>query len=495
MSKLKYTSSYDNNPNSDFGASKTVAKEYKKLLAKEKLQPIMQEMNNQTKSVVTNLNDYSLLLKTITQNLVNAELYLSNPEVSRSKGAGRYIGGAGKEKKASTKTNKGTGAKTIETPEQAYAYLHNKYKNAKVGTRFTPADKKLVTTFKLVKNIGAATNANLILNRLAEENKPEEQVENVDVIPDLLENDDENLLEHTPSKYKSPPPSYGNNPLHSPLLSPWSASPLKATIKEIPSSRNLNATELDDAIEQPRFSNHLQMALSSFQGGDPRQNMNSGEEDEEDNDSLQEINFDGNNNNNGNNDDNFEIFGDDFGYENYAEAGDGNSDDGNDNEEDNDDDGGEDVTLANLINSRENVHIRENFIITLFSNIINQVHKASDFWETNITPNLSDIPKLKMDSFMKSNAINNFEKAIKNFENTATRQTIKTHLDYLDNIYNSLTSALDELFERMNIDIKRYSGGLSSSSDKSQLIGSGFLPFQRSVYSSHLRDSTTKYLM
>ena len=134
MSKLKYTSSYDNNPNSDFGASKTVAKEYKKLLAKEKLQPIMQEMNNQTKSVVTNLNDYSLLLKTITQNLVNAELYLSNPEVSRSKGAGRFIGGAGKGKKASTKTNKGTGTKNITTnkgtetknittSDQAYSYL------------------------------------------------------------------------------------------------------------------------------------------------------------------------------------------------------------------------------------------------------------------------------------------------------------------------------------------------------------------------------------
>ena len=85
--------------------------------------------------------------------------------------------------------------------------------------------------------------------------------------------------------------------------------------------------------------------------------------------------------------------------------------------------------------------------------------------------------------------------AIKIFENTATRQTIKSHLDYLDNIYKSLTNALDELFLRMNIDIKRYSGGLSSSSDKPQLSGSGFLPFQRSVYSSHLRNSTTKYLM
>jgi hypothetical protein len=115
MSKLKYTSSYDNNPNSDFGASKTVAKEYKKLLAKEKLQPIMQEMNNQTKSVVTNLNDYSLLLKTITQNLVNAELYLSNPEVSRSKGRGRYTEGGPKTKDTGTKakTNKDSALKIV----------------------------------------------------------------------------------------------------------------------------------------------------------------------------------------------------------------------------------------------------------------------------------------------------------------------------------------------------------------------------------------------
>jgi len=86
MSKLlKYTKGFDNNPNSDIAASKSVVKQYKKLLAKETLQPIIQEMNNQTKSVVTNLNDYSLLLKNITQNLVNANLYLSNPEVSNPK--------------------------------------------------------------------------------------------------------------------------------------------------------------------------------------------------------------------------------------------------------------------------------------------------------------------------------------------------------------------------------------------------------------------------
>ena len=45
MSKLqKYTTGFDNNPNSDIAASKRVVKEYKKLLAKEKLEPIMKEM-------------------------------------------------------------------------------------------------------------------------------------------------------------------------------------------------------------------------------------------------------------------------------------------------------------------------------------------------------------------------------------------------------------------------------------------------------------------
>ena len=258
---------------------------------------------------------------------------------------------------------------------------------------------------------------------------------------------------------------------------------MSAQIIKVPSSlRKQNPMDIESLLEQPRFSNHPQLALSSFQGGDPTQNMDSDEEedDKDDDDDENDIKIYDNNDN--------------LGYENYGVGGDGDNDNGNDDQGNNDDDG-EDVTLANLINSRENVHIRENFIITLFSNIINQVHKASDFWETNITPNLSDIPKLKMDSFMKSNAINNFEKAIKNFENTATRQTIKSHLDYLDNIYNSLTSALDELFERMNIDIKRYSGGLSSGNDKPQLVGSGYLPFRGSIYSSHLRDSTTKYLM
>jgi hypothetical protein len=70
------------------------------------------------------------------------------------------------------------------------------------------------------------------------------------------------------------------------------------------------------------------------------------------------------------------------------------------------------------------------------------------------------------------------------------------NLNYLDHIYHNLTNALDELFTKMNIDIKRYSAGLSSSnSDKPQLLGSGYLPFRPSIYGSHLRDSNTKYLM
>jgi len=494
MSKLKYTSSYDNNPNSDIGASKRVSKEYKKLLVKEKLKPIIQEMNNQTKSVVSNLNDYSLLLKTITQNLVNAELYLSNPEVSRSKGAGRYIGGGPKTRSTGTKsltkeqpkTNKGTGGiNKIKTAEQAYTYLHKKYKNKDADTRFIQEDKDLVTKFKLVKNIGKATKAGVIFQKIAKEKKEkeeEEEGEQVDEIPD----EEVNLSEQH-SGFKSPSP-YGQNPLlsHTPssLSSSKENTPSTPKIHIVPSTISkpkLKATDLDDYIEGARFSNHPE--LSAFQGGDPSQNM---EEDEEEDDDEEEED--------GNDNDEIEIVDDDLGYENYAVAGDGDSDNGDDNEGDNDGEG-EDVTLTHLINGRENVHIRENFIITLFSNIINQVHKASDFWESNITPNLSDIPKLKMDSFMKSNAVLHFENAIKNFENTATRQTIITHLDYLGTIYNSLTNALDELFERMNIDIKRYSGGLSSSSDKPQLSGSGFLPFRRSVYSSHLRNSTTKYLM
>ena len=101
-----------------------------------------------------------------------------------------------------------------------------------------------------------------------------------------------------------------------------------------------------------------------------------------------------------------------------------------------------------------------------------------------------------MDSFIKSNAVNNFEKAIEKIEGQLISKTIKTYLNYLDNIYHNLTRALDELFERMNIDIKRYAGGMSSSSsDKPQLLGSGYLPFRSSIYGSHLRDSNTKYLM
>ena len=450
MSKLKkYTTSYDNDPNSDIGASKRVVKEYKKLLEKEKLQPIMKEMNNQTKSVVTNLNDYSLLLKIITQNLVNADLYLSNPDVSKSKGAGRYTGG-GLTEKEKKKIIANANKKGINTTAQALTHIQEKYRDKPANTKMTQADKNIIKAFGL-GNVRATTNAEAILGKISNKKKKEEEEEEEE--EDIVDDIPPEVAEEYIFNINSPKsPKVGVN--------------------------------IDQMMEEERHTLHPQSG-----------NIHGGEPNRDDYDTIASANY--------NSDNDESEYEDESDLSSNHSLGNYNVDDGigdsdADGDGDGDDDGGdEDIyNLDDLIKKRENTPIRENFIITLFSTIINQVHKASDFWETNITPNLSDIPKLKMDSFIKSNAINNFENAITRFEDTLISGTIKTHLNYLDNIYHNLTRALDELFERMNIDIKRYAGGLSSSSsDKPQLMGAGYLPFRGSVYSNHLRNSTTKYLM
>jgi hypothetical protein len=451
MSKLlKYTKGFDNNPNSDIGASKRVVKEYKKLLAKEQLKPIIQEMNNQTKSVVTNLNDYSLLLKSITQNLVNADLYLTNPEVSKSKGAGRYTGGGLTEKERKKILNAAS-KKGITTKAQALKHIQDSYRDKPAETKITVGDKNIIKAFNLA-NIKATTNAKKVIEKVNENNKvviPEEN-EKDDFVDDIPEEEAEEYL-------------FDHNSPKSPK----------------------NIINIDQIMEGDRYA--LQPMSGNIHGGEPDLNDYESEGEEEEDDDEEEATKD---------DDDTDVsfhpsFLDEMSdFSSNHSLGPYEGDGGDDNEED------EVSNLGDLINKRENTPIRENFIITLFSNIINQVHKASDFWETNITPNLSDIPKLKMDSFIKSNAVKNFEDAITRFEDTLISGTIKTHLNYLDNIYHNLTRSLDELFERMNIDIKRYAGGMSSSSsDKPQLLGSGYLPFRSSIYGSHLRDSNTKYLM
>ena len=565
MSKLlKYTTGFDNNPNSDIAASKRVVKEYKKLLAKEQLKPIIQEMNNQTKSVVTNLNDYSLLLKNITQNLVNAELYLSNPLVSKSKGAGRYKGGvktkaAIKKEKNAIKTAESKG---ITNETAASMYILEKYRKVPKGTTMEKQDREMLKAYNVLPNIGRATKADTILGKMQEkDNKPladantilekmgnvEKMLEQMEIAHNknkVLENEElytpasTTTLNNTPNItavkgkkrendriFETPrrdpfanqfvQKMYNMSSSSSPLL----INPLARRDRNLktPSSENTsrvsfglssrklddgknvdnrNLANIDDEFEGSRFTKNLPSNID-IHGGNP----NDGGIDNGD-DFMSEEEFDIHSQY-PDNEDNIsgieDLYSGDLGIpveeveQRYQEE-----------EEEEERKGGEDEKeeedahsiMQSIIRNRENTPIRENFIITLFSTIINQVHKASDFWETNITPNLSDIPKLKMDSFIKSNAVNNFEKAIERFEDSLISGVIETKLDYLDNIYHNLTNALDELFTKMNIDIKRYSGGMSSSSsDKPQLMGAGYLPFRGSVYSSHLRDSNTKYLM
>ena len=485
MSKLRKYTSFDDNPNSDIAASKRVVKEYKKLLEKEKLEPIMKEMNNQTKSAVTNLNDYSLLLKNITQNLVNADLYLSNPEVSKSKGAGRFIGGVRLTDKQKIKIFDTAAINNIYDSAQALNYIQEKYRDKPKGTKLTVPDRNLIKAFGL-GNIGATTDAEKAMGKIGNNTVPDEDIPEVlsGVAPEKgtpiakqiiqtginpLQKSVTELRSRESSPYSSevtsPSTPFGIGSKRATKIS----SKLSALIDE---GKAAKFAALENEFES-RFSQKPQQAALST-------GLRQNEDEEED------FDYD-------------DTFGKDDRNDELGEKAEIPVDSGKYVPENGDDDGGNDedefTNLDDLIKNRKNTPIRENFIITLFSNIINQVHKASDFWETNITPNLSDIPKLKMDSFIKSNAVNNFENAIIRFEDTLISGTIKTHLNYLDNIYHNLTTALDDLFTRMNIDIKRYAGGLSSSNDKPQLMGAGYLPFRGSVYSSHLRDSNTKYLM
>ena len=465
---MRKSTSFDNNPNSDIGASKRVVKEYKKLLAKEQLKPIIQEMNNQTKSVVTNLNDYSLLLKNITQSLVNAELYLRNPEVSKSKGAGRYIGGGNKKEIEIIRIKKEAGKEGITNAKEARELIEKEYRGKPANTKISERHKEYISVFGLA-NIKNTRNAEKVLGYIDKQGDGKLPSSKSHSSP--LDNQDTRLVTKI----------YGMN-------TPVSE---KSSYAGIDSNRvlqdfhedNEDMVAMDDLMEGSRFSDNVKSTLrptgSNYVYLDEEEEM---------------VNADDKNDRDDDNYDEFEYSSlypqekDDIeAVTNFSQR----LPEEEQEEEDIDD-------FQDYINrGRGNIQIRENFIITLFSNIINQVHKASDFWETYITPNLSDIPKLKMDSFMKSNTVKNFEDAIIDIRDSLISGTIKTHLDYLNNIYNSLTNVLDELFERMNIDIKRYSGGLSSSSNdtKPKLLGSGYLPFRRSVYSSHLRDSVTKYLM
>jgi len=450
---MSKSTSFDNNPNSDIAASKRVVKEYKKLLAKEALKPIMQEMNNQTKSVVTNLNDYSLLLKNITQNLLNAELYLRNQDVSKSKGAGRYIGGGNKKDAEIIRIKKDAAKYKITNAKEARAFIEKEYRNKPPGTKISQQHKDYINVFGLADNIKNTKSAGKIFE-LIDNKLPSSQS-----LSSPIHNQDTRQVKkiygmETPSSEKSESSYAGID----------SKQVLQDFLETMP---NEDMADIDDGIETAsRFSDHIQPTLRPTA---PNYSFSDDEEEKVDDD------------------DNSEDFDEKYIFNPQSDEP---TDEAQDQYKEIDD-------FQDYINrGRGNTQVRENFIITLFSNIINQVHKASDFWETYITPNLSDIPKLKMDSFMKSNAVNNFEKAIEDIKDTLISGVIQKDFDYLDNIYHSLTNVLDELFKIMNIDITRYAGGLSSStSDKPLLLGSGYLPFRRSVYSSHLRDSNTKYLM
>jgi hypothetical protein len=142
--------------------------------------------------------------------------------------------------------------------------------------------------------------------------------------------------------------------------------------------------------------------------------------------------------------------------------------------------------IEDIIRSGKKAVITENYLITLISAIVNQINKAQDIWEQNISPNITSIPKIKMDSFINSKTIKEFEDIIAKLEDSATTATIKTQYNFLDKVFTRLISALDEIFNVINLDIKKYSSGV--------YISGGFVPIN-SRYNPFVNASTTKYLM
>jgi len=133
------------------------------------------------------------------------------------------------------------------------------------------------------------------------------------------------------------------------------------------------------------------------------------------------------------------------------------------------------------------VDVGEKYVLTLFTNTINMIQKAEDYWDTNITPNLSYISKLKMDKFINSSTIKEFENLMdKTFKSGLNKKIIHVVAPHMDKIYDKLDDVATSLFNTINRDIKTYSSGM--------FISGGYLPV-RSPYGSHMVHSERKYLM
>jgi hypothetical protein len=437
-SKIKKTSNYDNDPNSIFGASKRVIQEYRKTIdsGKEAPTPFKQGEKSQQKSdVVGNLNEFTSLIKTITLGLNNVDGYITSQAEKGIEGSGmyRYRGGV-----------------KFNNANEARDYLINKYGNQKSGTKFSDEDREIVKKYKLVDTmkLGAIKKADRILG----------------LIEQQTTSDEGKTYRFVDEPKKETPATIGQAEFEDDILD--------LEFRELVGDESLNAV----AETEPRFTK--KPLPIDIVGGDPDQDPeevrqqesvfrrwrapteDEGEGDEEEMQGYNELLVEG-----------------DEPIETYANTP-------PDSEEDEPDIDPE-TDIEDVIRKGQKAPT-ENYLITLISTIVNQINKAQDIWEQNISPNITSIPKIKMDSFINSKVIKEFEDIIAKLESNATTLTVKYHYNFLDKVFTRLISSLDEIFNVINLDIKKYSSGV--------YISGGFVPL-KSRYNPFVNASTTKYLM
>jgi len=456
---------YDNNPNSIFGASKRVIATYNKKInpsevstssfssfpqGDKTITPFQQGQKSKPKSeVVNNLNEFTSLIKTITLGLNNVDTYLTTQAVQGS-GMYRYRGGV----KWSD----------FNDANEARDYIIAEYRDKPAKTKISKEDRIIIRKWDLVDTMKLQNTqfAPKIL-KLVDDYKPKESVfikapsGKASVAYDEDEDDeadDEYRLEHgneALEAFAEEAPRFTERPNYPDIFG------------GDPDQDPVQIREQDDAIRRWRAP--------------PDASELTGSEDE----------------GSGNEDTPM------LGYNPVARVAsfDSDSDDSGDIDPDTD--------LEAVISSGKKGVITENYLITLITAIINQLYKAQDIWEENISPNLSYIPKIKMDSFVNSKTIKDFENILKKIEDTATTTTIKTFYNFLDKVFSKLTETLDGLFGVINLDIKRYAGGIGVGRETNRiapnpineyplLVGSGFIPL-KTRYNPFVSASMTKYLM
>lgn len=139
---------------------------------------------------------------------------------------------------------------------------------------------------------------------------------------------------------------------------------------------------------------------------------------------------------------------------------------------------------TNVVNRAKSSQIGENYIITLFNSINNQINKAMEYWESEISPVFTKISKIKVDSFVKGKTMSDFEKSLEDFENEVQKQEIYNLLpDFIDKMAVSISENATELFDIMNKDIKKFASGLMNEGDTiSRTLNGGYVQLLKSPY-------------